>query len=92
MKQKDLSRLLVSELKALGIEDVELDSHGYVYATLPSNTDKQVPTICFCSHVDTSPDSSGKDVKPIIHENLGVLASSSRVVDSPAKRTCCVTI
>ena len=69
MKQKDLSRLLVSELKALGIEDVELDSHGYVYATLPSNTDKQVPTICFCSHVDTSPDSSGKDVKPIIHEN-----------------------
>ena len=69
MKQKDLSRLLVSELKALGIEDAELDSHGYVYATLPSNTDKQVPTICFCSHVDTSPDSSGKDVKPIIHEN-----------------------
>ena len=69
MKQKDLSRLLVSELKALGIEDVELDSHGYVYATLPSNTEKQVPTICFCSHVDTSPDSSGKDVKPIIHEN-----------------------
>lgn len=69
MKQKDLSRLLVSELKALGIEDAELDSHGYVYATLPSNTDKQVPTICFCSHVDTSPDSSGKDVKPIIHED-----------------------
>ena len=69
MKQKDLSRLLVSELKALGIEDAELDSHGYVYATLPSNTEKQVPTICFCSHVDTSPDSSGKDVKPIIHEN-----------------------
>ena len=69
MKQKDLSKKLVEELKALGIEDAELDQHGYVYATLPSNTDKDVPTICFCSHVDTSPDCSGKDVKPIIHEN-----------------------
>lgn len=69
MKQKDLSRKLVEELLGLGIEDAELDEHGYVYATLPSNTDKDVPTICFCSHVDTSPDCSGKDVKPIIHEN-----------------------
>ena len=68
-KQKDLSRKLVEELKALGIKDAELDEHGYVYATLEGNTDKNVPTICFCSHVDTSPDCSGKDVKPMIHEN-----------------------
>lgn len=55
-KQKDLGRLLVEELKAMGIADAELDEHGYVYATLPSNTTKKVPTICFCSHMDTSPD------------------------------------
>lgn len=68
-KQKDLGRLLVAELKAIGIADAELDEHGYVYATLPSNTDKDVPVICFCSHMDTSSDSSGKDVKPIVHYN-----------------------
>ncbi|MCT4622653.1 MAG: peptidase T, partial [Schleiferiaceae bacterium] len=51
------------------INDAELDEWGYIYATIPSNTDKKVPTICFCSHMDTSPESSGKDVKPIIHEN-----------------------
>jgi tripeptide aminopeptidase len=68
-KQKNLGRLLVEELKALGISDAEMDDYGYVYATLPANTDKDVPTICFCSHMDTSPDSSGKDVKPIIHRN-----------------------
>jgi len=67
-KQKNLSRLLVEELKALGIADAHLDQHGYVYATLPSNTDKDVPTICFCSHVDTSPDCSGKGVKPMVHK------------------------
>ncbi len=57
-KQKDLSRILVEELQEMGVEDAHLDEHGYVYATLPSNTDKPVPTICFCSHVDTSPDCS----------------------------------
>jgi tripeptide aminopeptidase len=67
-KQKDLSRLLVEELKELGIADAELDHYGYVYATLPSNTDKQVPVICFCAHVDTAPDCSGTGVKPIVHE------------------------
>lgn len=67
-KQKDLSRLLVDELKELGIADAELDHYGYVYATLPSNTDKQVPVICFCAHVDTAPDCSGTGVKPIVHE------------------------
>jgi tripeptide aminopeptidase len=68
-KQKDLSRLLVKELQELGIDDAELDEYGYVYATLPATVDHAVPVICFCSHVDTSPDSSGKDVQPIVHEN-----------------------
>jgi tripeptide aminopeptidase len=68
-KQKDLSRLLVEELQAMGISDAHLDEFGYVYATIPSNTEKTVPVICFCSHVDTSPDCSGAGVKPIIHKN-----------------------
>ena len=68
-KQKDLGRLLAAELKAMGLSDAHLDTHGYVYATLPSNSDKPVPVICFCSHMDTSPDCSGKDVKPQIVTN-----------------------
>lgn len=68
-KQFDLSKLLVQELLALGVQDVELDENGYVYATIPSNTDKDVPVICFCSHVDTSPDCSGTGVKPLLHAN-----------------------
>jgi tripeptide aminopeptidase len=67
-KQKDLSKMLVEELKAMGIEDAHMDEWGYVYATIPSNTDKQVPVICFCSHVDTAPDASGTGVKPIVHK------------------------
>ncbi len=68
-KQKDLSRILVQELREMGITDAYLDEHGYVYATLPPNTTKpNVPVICFCSHVDTSPDCSGAGVKPIVHE------------------------
>src|SRR5215475_5705789 len=63
-KQKDLGRVLVTELKAMGVADAHLDDYGYVYATIPANTDKKVPVICFCSHMDTSPDCSGKDVKP----------------------------
>lgn len=70
-KQKDLSRLLVQEFLDLGISDAHLDEWGYVYATIPSNSEKKVPTICFCSHVDTSPDCSGAGVKPIIHANWG---------------------
>ena len=58
-KQKDLSRILVKELLEMGVKDAHLDEWGYIYGTVPSNTDKDVPTICFCSHVDTSPDSSG---------------------------------
>lgn len=68
-KQKDLSRLLVAELQQIGLADAHLDEYGYVYATIPSNSDKQVPVICFCSHVDTSPDCSGAGVKPIVHVN-----------------------
>lgn len=63
-KQKNLGRLLAAELKELGLADAHLDEHGYVYATIPANTAKRVPVICFCSHMDTSPDCSGKDVKP----------------------------
>jgi len=68
-KQKDLSRLLEKELKNMGIEDAHMDEYGYVYATIPSNTKKNIPVICFCAHVDTAPDSSGTGVKPILHEN-----------------------
>lgn len=68
-KQKDLGRLLVSELHQLGIQDAELDSGGYVYATIPANTGKAVPVICFCAHMDTSPDCSGTGVKPLVHES-----------------------
>ena len=69
-KQKNLSRLLVEELIELGLTNVELDENGYTYATLSSNSDKQVPTIFFCSHVDTSPDCSGTNVLPVVHKNF----------------------
>ena len=68
-KQKDLSRMLVEELKTIGIKDAHLDEFGYVYATIPATTEKKVPVICFCSHVDTAPDASGTGVKPILHKN-----------------------
>ncbi|MDB5193267.1 MAG: tripeptide aminopeptidase [Segetibacter sp.] len=68
-KQKNLSKMLAGELQALGVTDAAMDEYGYVYATIPSNTSKQVPVICFCSHVDTAPDCSGTGVKPILHEN-----------------------
>lgn len=66
-KQLDLSRLLAQELREIGVTDAHVDEYGYVYATIPSNTDKKVPVICFCAHVDTSFDCSGSGVKPIIH-------------------------
>ena len=68
-KQKNLGKMLVEELKQIGLADAEMDEHGLVYATLPSNTDKDVPVLCFCSHMDTSMDSPGAGVKPIVHEN-----------------------
>src|SRR6059058_4163642 len=68
-KQKDLGRVLVTELKAIGVADAHLDEYGYVYATIPANTTKNVPVICFCSHMDTSPHCTGKNVKPQIVTN-----------------------
>jgi tripeptide aminopeptidase len=65
-KQRVLGRMLEAELNALGLDDVHVDEHGYVTATLPSNVNKKVPTIVFMAHMDTSPDMSGKDVKPQI--------------------------
>ncbi|QRY64986.1 peptidase T (plasmid) [Ensifer sp. PDNC004] len=68
-KQKNLGRVLVEELLAIGLEDAHLDENGYVYATIPSNVDKPVPVICWCSHMDTAPDFTGTNVKPQIVSN-----------------------
>ena len=68
VKQKNLSSMLVEELQAIGIKDAHLDEWGYVYATIEGNVHHKVPVLCFCAHVDTSPDCSGKNVKPIVHE------------------------
>ena len=68
-KQKDLGRVLFQELQDLGLDEVEMDEYGYVFGSIPSNTDKQVPVICYCAHMDTAPDCSGTNVKPILHKN-----------------------
>lgn len=68
-KQKNLGRLLAAELNAMGLADAHLDEHGYVYATIPATSAKKVPVICFCSHMDTSPDCPGGNVKPQIVRN-----------------------
>lgn len=68
-KQKNLSRVLAAELKQMGIKEVIADEFGYVYATIPSNSAKKLPVLCFCAHVDTAPDCSGTHVKPILHKN-----------------------
>ncbi|MCU0423419.1 MAG: peptidase T [Bacteroidia bacterium] len=88
LKQLNLSRLLVDELKLMGVTEVELDANGYVYATIPGNvTDKKVPVICFCSHVDTAPDCSGNNVKPILHKQWNgsdiILPDDTGIVISP---------
>jgi len=87
-KQLELSRKLLGELKELGLEDMEMVEHGYVFATLPANVDHDVPVIGLIAHVDTSPDVSGKDVKPQIHKNYQgadiVLPGDTSVVISPA--------
>lgn len=67
-KQKDLSTILVAELKDAGVNDAMMDEFGYVYASIPSNVAKDVPAICFCSHIDTAPDCSGTNVKPLLHK------------------------
>jgi tripeptide aminopeptidase len=68
-KQKNLGRLLAQELRDMGLSDAHMDEHGYVYATLPANTARTVPVICFCAHMDTSPDCTGANVKPQIVRN-----------------------
>lgn len=69
-KQLNLAKILKEELNDLGLEDVEMDEWGYVYATIPSNSSNlKSPVICFCSHMDTAPDCSGTNVKPIVHRN-----------------------
>jgi len=91
-KQKDLGRLLERELQAMGLSDAHLDEYGYVYATIPSNSSKHVPVICFCSHMDTSPDCTGANVKPQIVRDyrggdIALPADPSqviRVADHPA--------
>ena len=82
-KQKVLAALLVKELKAMGIEDAHLDEFGYVYATIPSNTQKTVPVICFCAHIDTAPDCSGTGVKPIVHKAYN--GQDIRLPDDPTQ-------
>lgn len=86
-KQKKLSRVLAAELLAMGIADAHTDDFGYVYATIPSNTQKNVPVICFCSHIDTAPDCSGTNVKPILHRQYNgsdiVLPDDTTQVISP---------
>lgn len=87
-KQLDLANLLVKELKAIGMTEVTIDENGYVMGTLPSNVDHEVPTIGFVSHYDTSPDFTGKDVKPQIVNNYDggdiVLNKEQNIVLSPS--------
>jgi tripeptide aminopeptidase len=92
-KQKDLGRLLVQELIEIGIADAHLDDYGYVYATVPATSDKpNIPVICFCAHMDTSPDVTGANVKPQMVRNYqggdiplpGDPSQIIRVTDHPA--------
>jgi len=86
-QQMEFAKILAEELKDMGMQDVSLDKKGYLMATLPSNIDKNVPTVGFISHLDTSPDMSGKNVKPRIVENYDgndiVLNEKENIVLSP---------
>ena len=88
-KQMVFARFLRTELEQLGLEEIELDEHGYLYATLPANTDKPVPTVGFIAHMDTSPDCSGANVNPRIVENYDgsdiVLCAEEGIILSPAQ-------
>ena len=88
-KQWVLARFLKEELEGIGLTEVEIDEHAYVYATLPANTDKPLPTVGFIAHMDTSPDCSGKDVKPRIVKDYDggdiVLDEAAGIVTSPKK-------
>jgi len=84
-KQKNLARVLVAELLTLGLSDAHMDEHGNIYATLPANTDKNVPVICFCSHMDTAPDFTGTNVKPNVVRNyqggdIQLTGDTSRII------------
>ncbi|NNK86718.1 MAG: peptidase T [Flavobacteriaceae bacterium] len=87
-KQWDLANLLVEELKAIGLTDVEIDEHAYIMASLPSNVDHEVPTIGFISHFDTSPDFTGAHVNPQIIENYSgediILNAEENIILSPS--------
>ena len=82
--QMEFVKMLRTELEEMGLEEISLDEHGYLFATLPSNTKRTVPTIGFIAHVDTSPDVTGKNVKPRIMENYNgtniVLSAEDRTV------------
>lgn len=88
-KQMVFAQYLKTELEDLGLEEIELDEHGYLYATLPANTDKPVPTVGFIAHMDTSPDCSGANVNPRIVENYDgsdiVLCAEEGIILSPAQ-------
>lgn len=86
-KQFELAKYLKAELEELGLEDVELDEHAYIYATLPANTEKEVPTIGFIAHMDTSPDCSGANVKPRIIKNY----DGTDIVLNAEKNICTTT-
>ncbi|MEG0890046.1 MAG: peptidase T [Bacteroides sp.] len=87
--QMVFAQYLKTELETLGLEEITLDEHGYLFATLPANTDKAVPVIGFISHLDTSPDMTGKDVSPRIVANYDgsdiVLCAEEKVILSPAQ-------
>lgn len=87
LKQLDLAQLLRDELLELGLEDVTLDAHGYVMATLPANIEKSLPVVGFLAHMDTSPDMSGLNVNPQFIENYDgsdiVLNDKKNIVLSP---------
>ena len=87
--QMVFAKYLKEELESIGLEDITLDEHGYLFATLPANIDKSVPTIGFIAHMDTSPDMSGKDVSPRIVQNYDgsdiVLCAEENVVLSPSQ-------
>ena len=86
-QQMEFAKILAEELKDMGMQDVSLDKKGYLMATLPSNIDKDIPTVGFISHLDTSPDMSGKNVKPRIVENYDgndiILNEKENIVLSP---------
>ena len=96
LKQLELSKKLLLELKDLGLKETEITEHGYVFGTLPSNVDHKVPVIGYIAHVDTSPDVSGKDVNPVINKNyqggdIVLKNESSQVIEfkmNPALKNC----